>query len=279
MDTEIKACSVILCTTAWLKQIYGFTGLKTSPVQVPWMFRLQAWHQHRSYPSSLHQLTIPTPPHLLCAKPETLRCLLRTARRFNDLFLPHCQACFGMANLQVASLPMWPLCGLRVKQTTVQQKLPSSHHFGKPKSLATRMRNIDGFIQKEFVFDPLHKVQQTIFCGLSARKARIFSSVSSCKSLLDSRVDLKLPATLLANNTIYILHTHHNVIQIQVYLQLSYLSFTLSTALRQSCLLRSASWHLYAKCGTETKLPWDLQQGGIILPIANSFWSSPLSRT
>jgi len=69
------------------------------------------------------------------------------------------------------------------------------------------MRNIDGFIQKEFVFDPLHKVQQTIFCGLSARNARIFSSVSSCKSLLDSRVDLKLPATSLANNTIYILHT------------------------------------------------------------------------
>ena len=102
---------------------------------------------------------------------------------------------------------MWPLCGLRVKQTTVQHKLPSSHHFGKPKSLATRMRNIDGFIQKEFVFDSLHKVQQTIFCGLSARKARIFSSVSSCKSLLDSRVDLKLPATSLANNTIYTLHT------------------------------------------------------------------------
>lgn len=30
------------------------------------------------------------------------------------------------------------------------------------------------------------KVQQTIFCGLSARKARMFSSVSSCKSLISN---------------------------------------------------------------------------------------------
>ena len=86
MDTEIKKCychPLYNCITKANLRLHRF--FQTSPVQVPWMFRLQAWHQHRSYPSSLHQLTILTPPHLLCAKPETLRCLLETARRFKHL--------------------------------------------------------------------------------------------------------------------------------------------------------------------------------------------------
>ena len=54
------------CITKANLRLHRF--FQTSPVQVPWMFRPQAWHQHRSYPSSLHQLTIPTPPHLFMCK-------------------------------------------------------------------------------------------------------------------------------------------------------------------------------------------------------------------
>lgn len=176
---------------------------------------------------------------------------------------------------------MWPLCGLQVKQTTVQQKLPSSHHFGKPKSLATRMRNIDGFIQKEFVFDPLHKSSTNNILWTLGQESQNILQRQLLQIIAWQPCRLETACNFISKQyNLYSAHwnwihndTHHNVIQIQVHiwpstfwwiyviLQLSYLSFTLSTALRQSCLLRSASWHLYAKCGTETKLPWDLQQG------------------